>query len=237
MRILKDKSPKSKEGFSLLYGEWNKEESVALGVGTMKRDACVIKGTRRGLSLYISDDVAFSEVLSELRMKLSTAKSFFEGASMRIVESSKPLEGYHRSRIEELIGEFGMTLLDEPLVEETTARESTMLVKRTIRSGQKMYHDGHLVVMGDVNPGAEIACGGDIIVLGALRGMAHAGVHGEMSAEVFAFRLEPTQLRIAQYISRAPDGKIPTPMGPEVASVVDDLILIRPYHEHSRKEL
>jgi septum site-determining protein MinC len=83
--------------------------------------------------------------------------------------------------------------------------------------------------MGDVNPGAEIVCSGDILVLGALRGVAHAGAEGKTDAIVFAFRLEPTQLRIAHLISRAPDEKLPQPQGPEVARVVGDRIQLSVY--------
>ncbi|HHY08960.1 MAG TPA: septum site-determining protein MinC [Firmicutes bacterium] len=108
--------------------------------------------------------------------------------------------------------------------------ENTLLVRRTIRSGQGVYYDGNVVVMGDVNAGAEIVCSGDILVLGSLRGVAHAGAEGKIDATVYAFRLEPTQLRIAHYISRAPDGEVPKPSGPEIARVVGDWIQVSNYN-------
>ena len=74
-----------------------------------------------------------------------------------------------------------------------------------------------------------VTCTGDIIVLGALRGLAHAGAEGDEKAIVMAFRLEPTQLRIAHHISRAPDEAGPRPEGPEIARVKNDMILIEAY--------
>lgn len=107
--------------------------------------------------------------------------------------------------------------------------EPTLLVKRTLRSGQTITYDGNVVIRGDVNPGAVVMSTGDIIVLGALRGVAHAGAEGDTSAIVMAFRLEPTQLRIAGLISRAPDEKSDHPIGPEVARVRGDMIQVEAY--------
>ncbi|MBX6378990.1 MAG: septum site-determining protein MinC, partial [Clostridia bacterium] len=75
----------------------------------------------------------------------------------------------------------------------------TLLVRRTLRSGQRVVFAGNVVVLGDVNPGAEVLAGGDIIVMGALRGVAHAGAGGQVGSVVAAFRLQPTQLRIGPY--------------------------------------
>jgi len=105
-----------------------------------------------------------------------------------------------------------------------------LLVRRTIRSGQSLHYDGNVVVLGDVNPGAEIVCSGDILVLGSLRGVAHAGAEGATGATVFAFRLEPTQLRIAHLISRAPDGQVPRPSVPEIARIVKNMIEVSIYN-------
>jgi septum site-determining protein MinC len=71
----------------------------------------------------------------------------------------------------------------------------------TLRGGQSLANVGHVVVVGDVNPGAEIVAGGDIVVFGALRGVAHAGAQGDRTARVYALALEPTQLRIATTIA------------------------------------
>lgn len=107
---------------------------------------------------------------------------------------------------------------------------NALLVKRSLRSGQTVTFDGDVIIKGDVNPGAIVTSTGDIIVLGALRGVAHAGASGDTKATVVAFHLEPTQLRIAGAISRAPDEKQHGPSGPEVARVQGDGIHIEAYN-------
>ena len=105
----------------------------------------------------------------------------------------------------------------------------TMLIKRTLRSGQRIRFAGNVVVLGDVNPGAEVVAAGDIVVMGTLRGVAHAGATGGTEAIVAAFRLHPTQLRIGAVIGRAPDGLIPRPDAPEVARVRDGVLVVERY--------
>jgi septum site-determining protein MinC len=96
--------------------------------------------------------------------------------------------------------------------------ETGLVARRTLRSGQQLRHPGSVAVLGDVNPGAEIVAGGDIIVWGKLRGTVHAGAMGNDNAIVCALDLAPTQLRIAQYIARSPEGRRRKPT-PEVARV------------------
>lgn len=104
-----------------------------------------------------------------------------------------------------------------------------LFLKQTLRSGQAISHKGHLVIIGDVNPGAEIMAEGDITIWGALRGMAHAGVGGNINAEIRALKFEPIQLRIAHAIARAPDklkSAALTSSGPETARIINGKIRI-----------
>ncbi len=94
--------------------------------------------------------------------------------------------------------------------------------------GQAVSFDGNVVVMGDVNPGSEVLATGDIVVFGSLRGIAHAGSAGKADACVVALRLVPTQLRIADKITRAPDDETQMPQGPEVAYLREGSIVIEP---------
>ncbi len=111
-----------------------------------------------------------------------------------------------------------------------TSQEDTMLVQRTLRSGQTIEYTGNVVVLGDVNPGAEIIAGGHVVVMGALRGVVHAGAFGDNSATITAFLLEPTQLRIASHITRPPDGAGALDViEPEVALIKDGTVVIEKY--------
>ena len=101
-----------------------------------------------------------------------------------------------------------------PLPSPSSVGGSNGLVMReTIRSGRSIYHEGHVVVIGDVNPGAEVIAGGDVVVWGKLRGMVHAGAMGDTTAVICALELIPTQLRIAHQIAIAPHDqrRQPTP--------------------------
>lgn len=106
------------------------------------------------------------------------------------------------------------------------------VIYTTLRSGQKIETDHTLVIMGDVNSGAEIIAGGDIIVLGTLRGLAHAGAYDETGGGriIFAINLQPTQLRIGSIISR---GSTDVQKIPEIARVEDRFIIVEPYQSRN----
>lgn len=94
----------------------------------------------------------------------------------------------------------------------------------TLRGGQTLHNIGNVVVVGDVNPGAEIVASGDIVIFGRLGGVAHAGAQGDVGSRVYALSLRATQLRIATFI--AADAGDPGVAGPEVAFVRGDRIVI-----------
>lgn len=82
----------------------------------------------------------------------------------------------------------------------------TEIVSHTLRAGYHREFPGSVIVLGDVNPGAEILAGGDVIVVGALRGVAHAGLGGHADAIVWARPIASTQIRIGDAVARAPEG-------------------------------
>jgi len=99
-----------------------------------------------------------------------------------------------------------------------------------LRSGQSIKYGGSVVVLGDVNPGSEVIAEGNVIVLGSLKGMAHAGVLGDSTCYVSALVLQPTQLRIANlitYVPPAPRGK-KEPQKASIAYVKDGQVFVGP---------
>jgi len=103
--------------------------------------------------------------------------------------------------------------------------DDTLFLRRTIRSGQAVHHASNIVILGDVNPGAEIVAGGDIIVWGVLRGMVHAGYPDNENAYVCSLHLAPVQLRIAHLLSRPPEGGEMQTL-PEVAAIRNGRIVV-----------
>jgi septum site-determining protein MinC len=103
-------------------------------------------------------------------------------------------------------------------------------LQMTVRSGMDIRHQGNVIIMGDVNPGGEIFAAGDIIVWGRLRGIAHAGYPNNPQCLIMALQMEPTQLRIADRVARAPETPPPqfepeiayvTPQGIRIARAID----------------
>jgi septum site-determining protein MinC len=100
-----------------------------------------------------------------------------------------------------------------------------LYLQTTVRSGAEIRHPGHVIVLGDVNPGGSIQADGDVIVWGTLRGVVQAGASGNDRCLIMALRMEPTQLRIANQVARAPETP-PAEYYPEVAYVSGEGIRI-----------
>jgi septum site-determining protein MinC len=97
----------------------------------------------------------------------------------------------------------------------------------TLRSGDHLQVEGTVLLLGDVNPGARISAGGHVLVWGRLRGIAHAGCHGDSAARIVALQLRPLQLRIATAVARGPEGLPPEGLAEE-ARIVNGAIQIDP---------
>jgi len=110
--------------------------------------------------------------------------------------------------------------------------EKARVIRQTLRSGQREeFWGGDLVVLGDVNPGAEVIASKDIIVLGSLRGIAHAGASGDTSAVIIALHLVPTQLRIGNIVSRSPGEERQDGGTTEIARVEGEAVVVEEYKE------
>ncbi len=133
-------------------------------------------------------------------------------------------------------GESSVPRLQQPQPQLHLVQSVTTLYHTgTLRGGQALHHVGHIVVVGDINPGAEVVATGDIVVFGRLAGVAHAGAQGDDRARVYALRLVPVQLRIASCI--AADDASPRTAQPEVAFVRDAHITITPFDSLGLEEL
>lgn len=105
-----------------------------------------------------------------------------------------------------------------------------LYLRRTLRSGSRIRHHGHLVLLGDINAGAEVAASGDIIVWGMVRGMVHAGALGDDSAIICALGLTPTQLRIGSHYALPPaEKKGTTPGTPERVRLENGRLIVEPW--------
>jgi septum site-determining protein MinC len=114
------------------------------------------------------------------------------------------------------------------------ASQRTEIVSKTLRSGTRREVPGSVIVLGDVNPGVELIAGGDVIVVGTLRGLAHAGAQGREDSIIWAQRIASPQLRIGTALARAEDSSFDVTRakegdGAEIARVENGQIVIEPY--------
>jgi septum site-determining protein MinC len=204
-------------------GAWSDLQSAL--VESIDERPAFFRGARLALDvagqvLHVAELTALRDVLSE------------RGISLWAVLSESPVT-------EQTAQNLGLaTRLSKPVRPEASpqaAREAAgeapenaaLWVQQTVRSGQKIVYEGNVVIMGEVNPGAEILAGGSVVVWGRLRGVVHAGAQGNQQAVVCALELSPTQLRIAGEIAISPERKGKS--RPEIARLKDGRLVAEPW--------
>jgi septum site-determining protein MinC len=175
-----------------------------------------IKGTKDGLTLHLDDSCSFEELKIELDKKLSANSRTNEerpNISVRVQVGNRYLTNEQYNELVNVIRQKRNLDVDEIVsnvisIEEAKkmkAETEVVTVARIIRSGQVVEVEGDLLLIGDVNPGGTVVAGGNIYILGALKGIAHAGCYGNDQAVITASVMKPAQLRISDCINRAPD--------------------------------
>ena len=220
----------------------------------MANSIVALRAYRDGLHLIIRPHLSITEVEAAIQREMSRMNRPLIGASVQIDLKCPTLKeeeiAYLRSKLQET---YNLTVrsiesFDEqpapPIaaaptthtisqiaeVQDSRDSEPARIVPSTIRSGQtEDFPQGSLIIYGDVNSGGEVRAGGDIVVLGALRGNAHAGTNGRLSAVVIAMELIPVQLQIGSFVNRQPIGQKPRGY-PEIARVgVEDVIIVEKF--------
>ncbi|WP_110943470.1 septum site-determining protein MinC [Virgibacillus senegalensis] len=174
-----------------------------------------IKGTRDGLTLYVDDSCSFNEMLTELEATLST-NHVTEDEPMITVTiqlGNRYLHEKQEEQLRELIrskNKLVVQAIESNVIPKKQALDwledsEVKVINKVVRSGQVVEVQGDMLLIGDVNPGGKIMASGNIFVMGNLRGIAHAGVPNNREAVIAAAYMKPSQLRIADYISRSPD--------------------------------
>ncbi len=188
-----------------------------------------IKGLRDGLLVSL-EGASWEEQRDALLAQVDSQQAFFQGARLALDVASQVLHVNELVELRDQLSERGISLWavisESPTTEKTAqllglatrvskprpeenrqfsvedlGEETALFLSRTLRSGTRIEFSGHVVVLGDVNPGAEVVAGGNVIIWGRLRGMVHAGAKGNRNAIICALDLSPTQLRIADEVS------------------------------------
>jgi septum site-determining protein MinC len=214
-----------------------------------------IKGLRDGLLVSLAD-ASWEEQRAALLEQIDGQQAFFQGARLALDVGAQVLKVNEMVELRDSLSERNVALwavLSQSPTTEKTAQllglatriskprpeeerhfdvqdvgEGTALfLNRTLRSGARVEFSGHVVVLGDVNPGAEIVAEGSVIIWGRLRGAVHAGSKGDESAVVCALELLPIRLQVAGDAMNAFQRK--ETGGPEMAFIRDERVVIEPW--------
>lgn len=193
-----------------------------------------VLGRNRHVEFTLDDKVPLNQLRVELHGYLSESKERFRGGRVALNLGSRLLAIPEIEELKNMLTEefdlslvglwCGENLLNALLQnrpdlnvpspqgelqghQHRLVDQETLLLRGTCRSGMTIYNSGNVVVIGDVNPGAEITAKGDILVFGRLRGIAHAGMGRDDNATVIALSLEADQLRIGPHIYINPNPK------------------------------
>ena len=174
------------------------------------------------------------DIKNEIEPEVPAIEEVADDEISPVVRSNEAIESqFERQMLEDEQDENIVTLRGEP---ETLP---TSYIRKTIRSGQSISSEGNIVIIGDVNPGAEVIAKGDITIWGILGGIAHAGSGGNNYAIIRALKLNPVQIRIGSVFARRPDTiNIPyvqksSEYVPEEAFTYKGNIVIRKIHEEN----
>ncbi|WP_079509905.1 septum site-determining protein MinC [Mesobacillus jeotgali] len=181
-----------------------------------KTQNVTIKGTKDGLTLHLDDTCSYDDLKKELERKLSNSTRVQEEQqllSVKVKVGNRYLTKAQEEELKDLIRQKRNLIVEDLETNVISKDEADKLrqeteivpVAKVIRSGQVLEITGDLLLIGDVNPGGTVKATGNIFIMGALKGIAHAGSAGNDEAVIAASVMKPSQLRISDCINRAPD--------------------------------
>ena len=199
---------------------------------------CVSINLRKNqILIKISDDAEQKDIIDNLRKKLPELRKMYKNEKTPITVTGKILKNKEIDEIQELIKRnidveidfdmpksLGLSSITRTFNKEIAISE-TKFHRGSLRSGQKMESEGSLVILGDVNSGAEVMASDNIVVLGALRGLAHAGAKGNKQAIISAGLLDTVQIRIANVIKEIDRDEEPLHKQAYVSIINNEIVL------------
>lgn len=208
----------------------------------MKKAPVVIKGNKSGIRIVLDDALPFPEILEEVEKKFKESSNFLGEAQVAVSFDGRKLTEEQEAILLECIKENSklqvVCLIDEDKQREElfnqTLNEKLMAMnansgqffKGNLRSGQVTEFETSVVILGDINVGAQVVSTGNVIVLGSLYGTVYAGAAGKENAFIVALKMNPMQIRISDVIARSSDEKQETPAEPQIAYLQDGAIYI-----------
>ncbi|ANB57534.1 septum site-determining protein MinC [Anoxybacillus sp. B7M1] len=198
-----------------------------------KQPYVTMKGTKDGLTLHLDDMCSYDDLIAELDEKLMINENKdFDGPLVSVhlklgnryltPEQEEELRALIRAKKNLVVASIDSNVMTKEEAIEWKQKTEIVSVAKIVRSGQVLHVHGDLLLIGDVNPGGTVIAGGNIFILGALRGIAHAGCYGNKEAVIAASVMKPMQLRISDVMNRAPDYKVDEQNEMECAYIDDN---------------
>lgn len=201
------------------------------------RNCVSINLKKNEIIIKLNDNATQMEIIESLKKKLPELKKLYKDEKTPITVTGKVLKNREIDDIQELIKSkidveidfdmpksLGLSSIKKTFEKEIAISE-TKFHRGSLRSGQKLESEGSLVIIGDVNSGAEVMASDNIVVLGALRGLAHAGAKGNKQAIIAAGLIDTVQIRIANIVREIDRDEEPLHKQAYV-SVIDNQIII-----------
>jgi len=176
------------------------------------RNCISINLKKNGIIIKIAEKATKEEIEYSIKKKIDELKKLYKDDKTPIFITGKTLKTKEMEDIQKLIKEkidvkiefdtpqkLGLHEIKKTFSREIAVSE-TKFIRTSLRSGQRLEFEGSLVILGDVNAGAEVIAEDNIVVLGALRGLAHAGARGNKEAIISCGVLDAPQLRIANIV-------------------------------------
>ena len=187
--------------------------------------SCVrISSTKDEIRITVNAATEFDEVLEEFRSKLPRIKKYYEKNRLPIHIVGKALKENEQTAVRTVLkpeidtkitfGEASEVLglhAIKRTFESSVETSETKFIRGNLRSGQREEFSGSIAILGDLNYGAEVIAGENIIVTGKIRGLAHAGANGNKKAIISANSIEPTQVRISNILKEIPENDYKLP--------------------------
>lgn len=178
----------------------------------MSNNSISISIKKNQVVIKVDENAEQREIVTDLKKKMLELKNLYQDDKTPILITGKILKNREMDEIQNLIKKFlnvqidfdspkvlGLHGIKKTFYKEVATSE-TKFHKGSLRSGQRIEFEGSLVIIGDVNAGAEVIAGENIVVLGILRGLAHAGAKGNKDAVIEASEIEAVQIRIADKV-------------------------------------
>lgn len=204
----------------------------------------VIKGTKSGIIIVLDKDMPFAELIKHVEEKFKDSSDFlgsmqvavsFEGRKCSDDEELELVDCISKNTNLDIVcivdnDEKREEYFNKALNEKLVSMESNtgQFYKGNLRSGQVLEFQSSIVILGDVNVGAQVISTGNVVILGALRGNVYAGASGNEDSFVVALKMNPTQIRISDTIARAPDQGHKEDETTQIAYLEDGNIYIEP---------